>query len=81
MQCLVHGDSLQSQLVGVVVLNPEKVVGWLRRRGVQAEILDKGLAEISRDGSVKKFLLEEIERIGKQYKLQGSVENRTHLLT
>jgi long-chain acyl-CoA synthetase len=71
MQCFVHGDSLQSQLVGVVVLNPEKIVAWLRRRSVSPDILDGGLTAICADAKVKRHILDEMERIGKQYKLQG----------
>ena len=35
MQIFVHGDSLQTYLVAVVVIEPEKVKGWLKMMGIR----------------------------------------------
>ncbi len=66
MQCFVHGDSLQSELIAVIVPDPEKFPGWLK-----AQFGTVALTDAARDPKVHQAILNELARVGKKYGLAG----------
>ncbi|KAI9144437.1 hypothetical protein BKA69DRAFT_1112327 [Paraphysoderma sedebokerense] len=66
MQVFVHGDSLQSELVGVVVPNPDNFVPWLKSIGFAGPF-----EEACKDANVKSKLHHEMDKVGKKLKLRG----------
>ena len=67
-QLFVHGDSLQSELVAIVVPNPETLVPWGKQKG-----LGDDFNRLCRSAEVKKMILDDLDRVGKLAKLKGYV--------
>uniref|UniRef100_A0A3Q4BYU3 Arachidonate--CoA ligase n=1 Tax=Mola mola TaxID=94237 RepID=A0A3Q4BYU3_MOLML len=65
-QVFVHGDSLQSCLVGVVVPDPEVLPGFARNLGVQGS-----LEELCKNTNVKKAIISDMTKLGKQAGLKS----------
>ncbi|KAL7751852.1 medium-chain fatty acid-CoA ligase faa2 [Sorochytrium milnesiophthora] len=65
-QVFVHGDSLQSKLVGVAVPNPDTYVPWAQSRGYKGS-----LAELCANKALKALLLQEMNKVAKEKKLLG----------
>lgn len=69
MQCFVHGDSLQSELVAVIVPEPVQLQEWAKKN------LDKGtsleMELLCQKKEVHALLLSELARVGKALKLAG----------
>lgn len=65
-QVFVHGDSLQSCLVGVVVPDPETFVPWAQKLVGPME-----LEELCKDQKVVEAVLERLAERGREVKLQG----------
>eukprot|EP00932_Pfiesteria_piscicida_P012464 SRR837773.2385.p1 GENE.SRR837773.2385~~SRR837773.2385.p1 ORF type:complete len:400 (-),score=217.26 SRR837773.2385:133-1209(-) len=65
-QNFVYGDSLQRELVSVVVVDPEQVEAWAKKKGKKGDV--KALCQ---DADLKKAVLDEINAIAKKEKLQG----------
>ncbi|KAJ1882730.1 medium-chain fatty acid-CoA ligase faa2 [Coemansia sp. RSA 1722] len=64
----VHGDSLQSSLVGVVVPDPDTFLPWARKiSGNNTESLEN----LCRDPQITGALLVELRLLGRESKLQG----------
>ncbi|KAJ2014047.1 medium-chain fatty acid-CoA ligase faa2 [Coemansia sp. S85] len=64
----VHGDSLQSKLVAVVVPEPETFLPWARKITGDAQAT---VAELCGNEQVADELLAELRRLGRESKLQG----------
>ncbi|KAJ1799457.1 medium-chain fatty acid-CoA ligase faa2 [Coemansia sp. RSA 2399] len=64
----VHGDSLQSTLVSVVVPDPETFLPWARKIAGNA---DAALEQLCKDEQVVGALLVELRKLGRATKLQG----------
>ncbi|KAJ2365060.1 medium-chain fatty acid-CoA ligase faa2 [Coemansia sp. RSA 2610] len=64
----VHGDSLQSTLVAVVVPDPETFLPWARKITNQPRM---SLEELCQSEQVVGALLVELRKLGRQSKLQG----------
>ncbi|KAM5310832.1 long-chain-fatty-acid--CoA ligase 1 isoform 1-T3 [Glossophaga mutica] len=60
-QVFVHGESLQAFLVAIVVPDIETLGRWARKRG-----LEGSFEELCRNKDVKKAVLEDLLRIGKE---------------
>ncbi|XP_060692830.1 long-chain-fatty-acid--CoA ligase 6-like isoform X7 [Hemiscyllium ocellatum] len=60
-QVYVHGDSLQSFLVGIVVPDPEVTEAWARKKG-----FEHSYAELAKSEAFKKALIEDMVKLGKQ---------------
>lgn len=60
-QIYVHGDSLQACLVGIVVTDPDFLPIWAKKKGLEGSYL-----ELSKSKEVKKAILEDILRLGKE---------------
>ncbi|KAJ2722549.1 medium-chain fatty acid-CoA ligase faa2 [Coemansia sp. Benny D115] len=64
----VHGDSLQSTLVGIVVPNPESFVPWAQKITGDK---NASLEQLCADKQVVEALLIELRVLGRKAKLQG----------
>ncbi|XP_030878260.1 long-chain-fatty-acid--CoA ligase 6, partial [Leptonychotes weddellii] len=60
-QIYVHGDSLKAFLVGVVVPDPEVMPSWAQKRGIEGSY-----EELCANKELKKAILEDMVRLGKQ---------------
>uniref|UniRef100_A0A452RM86 Arachidonate--CoA ligase n=1 Tax=Ursus americanus TaxID=9643 RepID=A0A452RM86_URSAM len=60
-QVYVHGDSLKAFLVGIVVPDPEVMPIWAQKRGIEGSY-----AEICANKELKKAILEDMVKLGKQ---------------
>ncbi|XP_026158957.1 long-chain-fatty-acid--CoA ligase 1a isoform X2 [Mastacembelus armatus] len=65
-QIFVHGDSLQACLVGIVVPDPDLLPFWSKRKGI-----DGSYSELCNNKDVKKAILEDILRLGKEAGLKS----------
>uniref|UniRef100_A0A8C7ZS07 Arachidonate--CoA ligase n=1 Tax=Oryzias sinensis TaxID=183150 RepID=A0A8C7ZS07_9TELE len=59
-QLYVHGDSLQSCLVGIVVPDPEIMPDWAKKKGILGTYKD-----LCKNTELKKAILEDLVRLGK----------------
>uniref|UniRef100_A0AAQ5YIV2 Arachidonate--CoA ligase n=1 Tax=Amphiprion ocellaris TaxID=80972 RepID=A0AAQ5YIV2_AMPOC len=59
-QLYVHGDSLQSCLVGIVVPDPEVMPEWAKKKGMLGTYKD-----LCKNTQLKKAILEDLVRLGK----------------
>uniref|UniRef100_A0A8C1TE48 Arachidonate--CoA ligase n=1 Tax=Cyprinus carpio TaxID=7962 RepID=A0A8C1TE48_CYPCA len=66
LQVFVHGDSLQSYLIGVVVPDPEVFVDWAKERGIVGSY-----EELCQNPDVKKAVLEDMTAVGKEAGLKS----------
>ncbi|XP_056140572.1 long-chain-fatty-acid--CoA ligase 1 [Lampris incognitus] len=66
LQVFVHGDSLQSYLIGIVVPDPEVFADWAKERGFVGS-----LEELCQNPDVKKAVLEDMRAVGKEAGLKS----------
>lgn len=66
LQVFVHGHSLESYLVGVVVPDPEVFVEWAKERGIVGSY-----EELCQNPDVKKAVLEDMTVVGKDAGLKS----------
>ncbi|KAG9270438.1 long-chain-fatty-acid-CoA ligase 6 [Astyanax mexicanus] len=66
LQVFVHGDSLQSFLIGIVVPDPEVFVNWNKDRGIVGSY-----EELCQNPDVKKAVLEDMTAVGKKAGLKS----------
>ncbi|XP_038858141.1 long-chain-fatty-acid--CoA ligase 1-like isoform X3 [Salvelinus namaycush] len=66
LQVFVHGDSLQSQLIGIVVPDPEVFIDWVKERGIFGSY-----EELCQNPDVKKEVLEDMTAVGKEAGLKS----------
>ncbi|KAF3841143.1 hypothetical protein F7725_007005 [Dissostichus mawsoni] len=59
-QLYIHGDSLQSCLVGIVVPDPEVMPEWAKKKGILGTYKD-----LCKNTELKKAILEDLVRLGK----------------
>ena len=67
-QSFVYGDSLQSQLVAVIVLDPEHMEVWAKKSGVTT---GTDMAAWCADPKVKAVVMEEVKKASKQADLKS----------
>merc|ERR1711879_479724 len=67
MQVFVHGDSLQAQLVVVVVPDPETFVDWCKGKG----FAEPSLNNLCKNPAVRKAVLADLNDIGKKALLKS----------
>ncbi|XP_016066774.1 PREDICTED: long-chain-fatty-acid--CoA ligase 1 isoform X1 [Miniopterus natalensis] len=65
-QVFVHGESLQAFLVAIVVPDVETLARWARKRGVEGSF-----EELCRSKDVKKAILEDMVKLGKEAGLKA----------
>ncbi|KAA0725059.1 Long-chain-fatty-acid--CoA ligase 5 [Triplophysa tibetana] len=65
-QIFVHGDSLQSCLVGIVVPDPEVLPGFAEKLGVKGSI-----AELCKNQDVKKAIISDLVKLGREAGLKS----------
>lgn len=68
-QVYIHGYSLKSSLVGIVVPSEENIAAWCREHGINVE--GKSFEDICRLEEVSKALLDEMNTKGKQHGLKS----------
>ncbi|MCV4714324.1 hypothetical protein OFC05_30100, partial [Escherichia coli] len=61
MQVFVHGESLRSFLIGVVVPDPESLPSFAAKIGVKGYF-----EELCQNQCVKKAILEDLQKVGKE---------------
>ncbi|XP_035515055.1 long-chain-fatty-acid--CoA ligase 1 [Morone saxatilis] len=66
LQVFVHGDSLQSYLIGIVVPDPEVFVDWVKERGFVGSY-----EELCQNPDVQKAVLEDMKAEGKSAGLKS----------
>uniref|UniRef100_A0AAQ5X2U9 Long-chain-fatty-acid--CoA ligase n=1 Tax=Amphiprion ocellaris TaxID=80972 RepID=A0AAQ5X2U9_AMPOC len=66
LQVFVHGDSLQSYLIGIVVPDPEVFVDWAKDRGFVGSH-----EELCQNPDVKNAVLEDMKAVGKEAGLKS----------
>ncbi|RVE68422.1 hypothetical protein OJAV_G00091250 [Oryzias javanicus] len=66
LQVFVHGDSLQSYLVGIVVPDPEVFIDWSKERGFMGSY-----EELCQNPDVKNAVLEDMKGVGKEAGLKS----------
>ncbi|KAM9546831.1 long-chain-fatty-acid--CoA ligase 1-like isoform 1-T1 [Salvelinus alpinus] len=66
LQVFVHGDSLQSHLIGIVVPDPEVFIDWVKERGIFGSY-----EELCQNPDVKKEVLEDMTAVGKEAGLKS----------
>ncbi|XP_061906668.1 long-chain-fatty-acid--CoA ligase 1 isoform X1 [Entelurus aequoreus] len=66
LQVFVHGDSLQSYLVGIVVPDPEVIGDWTKERGLVGSY-----EELCQNPDVKAAMLEDMRAVGKKAGLKS----------
>uniref|UniRef100_A0A8C0UCF5 Long-chain-fatty-acid--CoA ligase n=1 Tax=Cyanistes caeruleus TaxID=156563 RepID=A0A8C0UCF5_CYACU len=65
-QVFVHGESLQAFLVAVVVPDPDTLHNWAKKKGFEGSY-----KELCGNKDVKKYILEDMVRIGKESGLKS----------
>ncbi|KTG33920.1 hypothetical protein cypCar_00035417 [Cyprinus carpio] len=65
-QTFVHGDSLQACLVAIIVPDPDFLPGWAKKRGIEGSY-----EELCKNKEVKKAILEDIVKLGKESGLKS----------
>uniref|UniRef100_A0A671KVL5 long-chain-fatty-acid--CoA ligase n=1 Tax=Sinocyclocheilus anshuiensis TaxID=1608454 RepID=A0A671KVL5_9TELE len=65
-QAFVHGDSLQACLVAIIVPDPDFLPGWAKKRGIEGSY-----EELCKNKEVKKAILEDIVKLGKESGLKS----------
>ncbi|KFV82204.1 Long-chain-fatty-acid--CoA ligase 1 [Struthio camelus australis] len=65
-QVFVHGESLQAFLIAIVVPDPETLHDWAKKRG-----FDGSHEELCKNKDLKKIILEDMVRIGKESGLKS----------
>lgn len=74
-QCFVHGDSLQSYLVAVVVPDEEPVRTWAAQRanGDNSDpcLATASMEQLCQDSQLHQAILQQIQEVSKEAKLQG----------
>uniref|UniRef100_A0A674APB7 Arachidonate--CoA ligase n=1 Tax=Salmo trutta TaxID=8032 RepID=A0A674APB7_SALTR len=66
LQVFVHGDSLKSHLIGIVVPDPEVFIDWVKERGIIGSY-----KELCQHPDVKKAVLEDMTAVGKEAGLKS----------
>lgn len=75
-EAFVHGESLESYCVTVMVPNPEELLNLAKR----ANIPEAPLEDLCKNEEVKKLVLAELDRVGKLEGLQGfEIPRKVHL--
>ncbi|KAI9983399.1 hypothetical protein PInf_007423 [Phytophthora infestans] len=70
-QAFVHGDSMKSYLVGIIVPDAEIVAKWAIGKGLQASFEMLCSAESPAGAELKTDIAHEMERLATEYKLFG----------
>ncbi|NXA16048.1 ACSL1 ligase, partial [Sapayoa aenigma] len=65
-QVFVHGESLQAFLVAVVVPDPDTLRNWAKKKGIEGSY-----QELCKNKDVKKYILEDMVRVGKESGLKS----------
>ena len=66
-QAFVYGDSLHAVLVGIIVPNFDNLHPWAKENGLE----NATNAELATNKDVKKMILDDLTRVGKEAKLVG----------
>ncbi|KAF7729314.1 hypothetical protein EC973_004570 [Apophysomyces ossiformis] len=70
-QIYIHGDSLQSQLVAIVVPDPEVLPGLVAAKLPAIAAKKLSFQELCRHPEVNKLVLDQLSRVGKKAQLRG----------
>jgi long-chain acyl-CoA synthetase len=76
-QSFVHGDGLESSLVGVIVPDEEELVAWAKK----SKIAYKDVADLVKNPAVMQLVLEDMAQVAKEAQLKGFEQVKTIHLT
>ncbi|NXU89944.1 ACSL1 ligase, partial [Xiphorhynchus elegans] len=65
-QVFVHGESLQAFLVAIVIPDPDTLHNWAKKKGIEGSY-----QELCKNKDVKKLILEDMVRVGKESGLKS----------
>uniref|UniRef100_A0A8C2HWH5 Long-chain-fatty-acid--CoA ligase n=1 Tax=Cyprinus carpio TaxID=7962 RepID=A0A8C2HWH5_CYPCA len=74
-QVFVHGDSLQSSLVAIVVPDPEVLPGFAEKLGVKGS-----LEELCRNQEIKKAIISDLNKLGREAGLKSFEQVSTFMI-
>jgi len=66
MQNFVYGDSLKTQLVSIIVVDPDAATAWANQQGVE-----KPLTVLCKEVAFKQAVLQDLQQLAKRAKLSG----------
>jgi long-subunit acyl-CoA synthetase (AMP-forming) len=74
-QSFVHGDSLQSELVAVIVPEAETVIAWAKKNSIplSGTSPEADLRELCKMAAFRDLIFTEVNYLAKKYKLAGYV--------
>ncbi|KAH7285771.1 hypothetical protein KP509_33G045300 [Ceratopteris richardii] len=67
-QCFVYGDSFNSSLVAIAVVEPEEVSKWAKSRGSK---YSNDLEQLCKDAEMRAVVLADMDSLGHEAKLRG----------
>lgn len=68
-QIFVHGDSLKNYLIAIIVPNRNKVVGFLKSKGIICD--NKNCVDYFKNDELKKDILKDLETLGRKADFKG----------
>nr|XP_039259669.1 long-chain-fatty-acid--CoA ligase 1-like isoform X2 [Styela clava] len=77
-QVYVHGDSIKSNLVGIVIPDEDNLAKWCKEKGV--DVNEKSFADLCSMTEVAKLIMDDMNKIGRQNGLKSfELVKKVHL--
>ena len=82
----MHGDSLQTYVVAIVVVEPEKIKALLKEKGIDLDLNDLGqnpdnYSQQLNTPDIKKVVMDDMKRLEKEHDIKGfEAVKKAHLI-